>query len=383
MLTAVLQAAGLRAVAAGNVGLPLLDAVLAPEPYDVLAVELSSFQLHWSSTLVPAASAVLNLADDHTDWHGSFDAYARAKARIWSGPVSVGNADDVVTRSLLAAAPGRRVGFTLQAPRVDELGVVESLLVDRAFADVPGEATALAELSDVSVPGDHNVANALAAAALARAHGVPADAVRDGLRAFRPDPHRNALVAEPAASPGSTTARPPTRTPRRRAWRPTRPWCGSPAACSRAPTSTTWCAPQPAGSAQPCCWAPTGAAGAGSGATRAGGPRRRGVPPRHWRHVRSRRACPRPGAARRHRPARPRRRLDGLLPRLPRARRAVRRGGAGGGAVTVTPERPRVRAGAEPVEPAPAARAPRRCSARSPPTTCCWPPAGCCCSSGW
>ena len=196
MLTAVLQAAGLRAVAAGNVGLPLLDAVLAPEPYDVLAVELSSFQLHWSSTLVPAASAVLNLADDHTDWHGSFDAYARAKARIWSGPVSVGNADDVVTRSLLAAAPGRRVGFTLQAPRVDELGVVESLLVDRAFADVPGEATALAELSDVSVPGDHNVANALAAAALARAHGVPADAVRDGLRAFRPDPHRNALVAE-------------------------------------------------------------------------------------------------------------------------------------------------------------------------------------------
>ena len=196
MLTSVLQAAGLRAVAAGNVGLPLLDAVLSPEPYDVLAVELSSFQLHWSSTLHPAAAAVLNLADDHTDWHGSFDAYARAKARIWSGPVSVGNTDDLVTRSLLAEAPGRQVGFTLQAPRVDELGIVESLLVDRAFPDIAGEATALAELSDLPVPGDHNVANALAAAALARAHGVPADAVRDGLRSFRPDPHRNALVAD-------------------------------------------------------------------------------------------------------------------------------------------------------------------------------------------
>jgi UDP-N-acetylmuramoylalanine--D-glutamate ligase len=204
MLTAMLTAAGLRVVAAGNVGLPLLDAVLAAEPYDVLAVELSSFQLHWSSTLRPAAAAVLNVADDHTDWHGSFDAYARAKASIWTGRTSVGNVDDVVTRALLAGAPGQRVGCTLQAPGTGELGVVEDLLVDRAFAvgeggrvtEPPaGEATELAQLADIGVPGDHNVANALAAAALARAHGVPADAVRDGLRAFRPDPHRNALVA--------------------------------------------------------------------------------------------------------------------------------------------------------------------------------------------
>jgi UDP-N-acetylmuramoylalanine--D-glutamate ligase len=195
MLTSVLTSAGQRAVAAGNVGLPLLDAVLAPEPYDVLAVELSSFQLHWSRTLAPAAAAVLNVADDHTDWHGSFEQYARAKARIWAGEVSIGNLDDDVTRALLGSAPGRRVGVTLQSPRVDELGVVEHLLVDRAFPDVAGEATALADLSDLPVPGDHNVANALAAAALARAHGVPAEAVRDGLRAFRPDPHRNALVA--------------------------------------------------------------------------------------------------------------------------------------------------------------------------------------------
>jgi len=195
MLASVLEAAGLRAVATGNVGLPVLDAVLAAEPYDVLAVELSSFQLHWSSSLRPAAAALLNVADDHTDWHGSFQEYALAKSRVWRGSgVCVGNADDEVTRTLLGRAPGRRVTFTLQAPRDGELGVVEDLLVDRAFPDVRGEATALAELRDVGVPGDHNVANALAAAALARAHGVPADAVRDGLRAFRPDPHRNALV---------------------------------------------------------------------------------------------------------------------------------------------------------------------------------------------
>ncbi|MDP3712647.1 MAG: UDP-N-acetylmuramoyl-L-alanine--D-glutamate ligase [Mycobacteriales bacterium] len=196
MLTSVLQAAGHRAVAAGNVGLPLLEAVLDSDPYDVLAVELSSFQLHWSSTVVPHSAAVLNLAPDHLDWHGSMADYAAAKARIWAGGTALGNADDEVVRTLLSRAPGRRVTWTLHVPRPGEVGRVEDLLVDRAFADVPGEATELATLGDLSVPGGHNVSNALAAAALARSFGVAAEAVRDGLRAFVPDPHRNALVAE-------------------------------------------------------------------------------------------------------------------------------------------------------------------------------------------
>jgi UDP-N-acetylmuramoylalanine--D-glutamate ligase len=194
MLASILSAAGHRTVAAGNVGLPLLDAVLDPS-YDVLAVELSSFQLHWSSSLHPLAAAVLNIAPDHLDWHGSMAAYAAAKARIWAGETSIGNADDEVTRTLLQRAPGRRVTFTLRTPRPGELGLVEDLLVDRAFEDVAGEATELAALSDLTVPGGHNVANALAAAALARAYGVAAEAVRAGLRAFVADPHRNALVA--------------------------------------------------------------------------------------------------------------------------------------------------------------------------------------------
>jgi UDP-N-acetylmuramoylalanine--D-glutamate ligase len=194
MLAAILTAAGRRTVAAGNVGLPLLSAVLDPS-YDVLAVELSSFQLHWSSSLRPQAAVVLNLAPDHLDWHGSMAAYAAAKARVWAGDTSVGNADDEAVRSLLARAPGRRVTFTLRTPRIGELGVVDGLLVDRAFEDVPGEATELASVADLRVPGLHNVANALGAAALARAFGVEAGAVRDGLRAFVADPHRNALVA--------------------------------------------------------------------------------------------------------------------------------------------------------------------------------------------
>jgi UDP-N-acetylmuramoylalanine--D-glutamate ligase len=95
MLESVLRAAGLRAVATGNVGLPLVDAVLADPPYQVLAVELSSFQLHWSPSPRPAAAAVLNLAPDHLDWHGSFAGYAADKARIYAGdPIAVYNADD-------------------------------------------------------------------------------------------------------------------------------------------------------------------------------------------------------------------------------------------------------------------------------------------------
>src|SRR5215207_3420694 len=113
MLESILRAAGHRAVATGNVGLPVVEAVRAG--YEVLAVELSSFQLHWSPSLRPAAGAILNLAPDHVDWHGSYEEYARAKERIWAGPdtVAVGNADDSDVAARLAKAPGPQVSFTL------------------------------------------------------------------------------------------------------------------------------------------------------------------------------------------------------------------------------------------------------------------------------
>ncbi|HYN97505.1 MAG TPA: Mur ligase family protein, partial [Pilimelia sp.] len=95
MLAAILGAAGQRAAALGNIGAPLVDAARDGAAYDVLAVELSSFQLHWSRTLAPAAGALLNLADDHLDWHGGFGPYAAAKVAVWrGGGVAVGNADD-------------------------------------------------------------------------------------------------------------------------------------------------------------------------------------------------------------------------------------------------------------------------------------------------
>jgi UDP-N-acetylmuramoylalanine--D-glutamate ligase len=128
--------------------------------------------------------------------------YAADKGRIYHGNkvACVYNAADPVTERLVEEADVeegcRAVGFTLDAPRMSELGVVDGLLVDRAFVDDRrNKAQELAEVADVRPPAPHNVANALAAAALARAFGVPAAAVREGLRAFRPDAHRIEEVA--------------------------------------------------------------------------------------------------------------------------------------------------------------------------------------------
>ncbi|MFE8937657.1 UDP-N-acetylmuramoyl-L-alanine--D-glutamate ligase [Streptomyces sp. NPDC007872] len=203
MLASILEAAGLRTAAVGNIGVSLLDAVLGEREYDVLAVELSSYQLHWAPSVRAHSAAVLNLAPDHLDWHGSMEAYAADKGRIYEGNriACVYNTADKVTEDLVREADVeegcRAIGFTLGTPGPSELGVVEGLLVDRAFVENRREnAQELAEVADVQPPAPHNIANALAAAALARAFGVDAKAVRDGLKAFRPDPHRIERVEE-------------------------------------------------------------------------------------------------------------------------------------------------------------------------------------------
>ncbi|MER5734119.1 MULTISPECIES: UDP-N-acetylmuramoyl-L-alanine--D-glutamate ligase [unclassified Streptomyces] len=203
MLASILEAAGLRTAAVGNIGVSLLDAVLGDEEYDVLAVELSSYQLHWAPSVRAHSAAVLNLAPDHLDWHGSMEAYAADKGRIYEGNrvACVYNVADPATEDLVREADVeegcRAIGFTLGTPGPSQLGVVEGILVDRAFVENRQKnAQELAEVADVRPPAPHNIANALAAAALARAFGVEPQAVRDGLRAFRPDPHRIEPVEE-------------------------------------------------------------------------------------------------------------------------------------------------------------------------------------------
>lgn len=192
MLAAILAAAGRRTVAAGNIGEPLVDLA----GYEVLAVELSSQQLHWSARLAPPVGVLLNLADDHLEWHGDFAAYAAAKTAVWrgsgaAGGTAIGNLDDPEVAKRLP--PGERtVGFTLGEPAPGQLGIAGGMLVDRAFQNGP---VVLAEVGSVRQPGEHNLANALAAAAAARAYGVPAAAVAAGLAGYQPPPHRNARVA--------------------------------------------------------------------------------------------------------------------------------------------------------------------------------------------
>jgi UDP-N-acetylmuramoylalanine--D-glutamate ligase len=197
MVESILQAAGYRAVAAGNVGRPLLDVVLDPDPYDVIAVELSSFQLHWSSELAPEVGAVLNIAEDHLDWHGSMASYAAAKAAVWRrGTDGVYNAEDALVTDLARAALNGPHDFTTKEPGSGGLGVVNGAIISR----LSGGEVAIVDLAELAVSGPHNVANAVAAAAVVGVFGlsrdVPAAAVAHGLRAYRPGHHRNEVVGQ-------------------------------------------------------------------------------------------------------------------------------------------------------------------------------------------
>ena len=206
MLESILRSAGVDAVACGNVGFAVLDAVLAG--HETLAVELSSFQLHYSNTLAARAAVVLNVAEDHLDWHGSLAAYAADKGKIYQRcGVAVYNAGDAWSTALAernAPAEAVRVACTEVKPSVDTPGRPDGPSADTVrvlgdeLCEVPadGAPLPLARLDDVRLPGSHNVANALAAAALARARGVPAEAVGVGLREFRPGAHRTVEVAE-------------------------------------------------------------------------------------------------------------------------------------------------------------------------------------------
>ncbi len=203
MLDAILRAAGLRSAAVGNVGRPVVEAVMDPAGADVLAVELSSFQLHWTSSMSAEAAAVLNVAPDHLDWHGSLSAYGSDKGRIYERAqrACVYNVEDPVTEELVRTADviegARAIGFTQGIPAAGMLGVVDGVLADRAFVeDRQNSAAELIRVDELPDPAPHMVANALAAAALARAHGVSPTAVRDGLRGFALGPHRIESVAE-------------------------------------------------------------------------------------------------------------------------------------------------------------------------------------------
>lgn len=202
---AMLIAAGVRALACGNVGVPVLDAVRDPGGFDVLVVELSSFQLHYTQSLSPHASVCLNVADDHLDWHGSRAAYRAAKARVYENTrvACVYNRDDDATRVMVEEADvvegARAIGFGLGPPGPSDFGVVDGIACDRAFVEdrhnTALEITTIDELNGLGLGAPHTVANILASAALARSVGTPMSAVVSALRGFHADHHRTEVVA--------------------------------------------------------------------------------------------------------------------------------------------------------------------------------------------
>lgn len=191
MVAHILTTAGINAAACGNVGRTVIESVLSKDKYDYLILELSSFQLHWIEDAQFASSAILNIAEDHVDWHGSFDSYARDKVSILDkSTTAILNGDDGEVVGRTSHWLGRKVFYSLDTPAPGEIGLVEELLVDRAFVADVQEAGFFAELSEITPPVPHQVSNALAAAGLAATIGVSHEDIRKGLSTFKPGRHR-------------------------------------------------------------------------------------------------------------------------------------------------------------------------------------------------
>ena len=189
LVTAMLQASGRSAIAAGNIGVPLVEAVGSAT--DVCVAEVSSFQLQFTESFRPAVSCWLNLSPDHLDWHPTIDHYAAAKARIWHnqrrGDTAVVNADDPVVVASAATIPSGVdvVDFSVSA-RSDYTFDGEML------RGPDGEVIIAAAELPRALP--HDVANALAAAAVASAAGASAEGCRSALKGAPLLPHRVSLV---------------------------------------------------------------------------------------------------------------------------------------------------------------------------------------------
>lgn len=199
MVAHIFATAGLHAKACGNVGTTVIETVTSGEKLDYLILELSSFQLHWLKNAQFISSAILNIADDHVDWHGSFEAYALDKISILDKSTTAilnGGDSEVVGRT--SHWLGRKVFYSLDTPGPGELGIVEELLVDRAFVPDPQEAGMIAELTEILPTVPHHISNALAASGLAATVGISHEAIREALKTFKPGRHRIEEIADVA-----------------------------------------------------------------------------------------------------------------------------------------------------------------------------------------
>jgi UDP-N-acetylmuramoylalanine--D-glutamate ligase len=206
LVTHILNSSGKKAVACGNIGNPVLNPLREPVEFDFFVVELSSFQLHYLSELSPTTSAFLNIAEDHLDWHGNFENYLSAKAKIYENTkvAAIYNAEDENTEKSLEQAEViegcRAIGFSLGTPSVSMVGYVEDVLADRAFLDDRRHNALeistheqIANIAPISVQLLQNVA---AATAISRSVGIAPAHIRDAILTFKPAAHRNQFLGE-------------------------------------------------------------------------------------------------------------------------------------------------------------------------------------------
>jgi UDP-N-acetylmuramoylalanine--D-glutamate ligase len=190
LLAAMLSAASRPSVAAGNIGLPLVDAVMTIPPGGAIATEVSSFQLDAIKEFRARVAVMLNIAEDHTDWHGTMAAYTAAKARIvenqTSDDVFVFNCEDPRAATIANTAPGRVLPFSATRSPTDGIGVDGARIIYRG--------TAVIEVEDVPLPGRAGLEDAIAASGAALEYGIDASAVARAIKSFRPLRHRLELV---------------------------------------------------------------------------------------------------------------------------------------------------------------------------------------------
>jgi len=192
----MLAEAGVETTAGGNLGVALSAQVDASTPASIHVVEVSSFQLESTDTFHPWIAVLLNLTTDHLDRHGSGDAYAAAKARVFANQTpddwAVVNADDPAALALARRGRARRFDFALDAALDDGVTVEGAYIVRRDH----GAAAPLLPLDAVRLPGRHLLGDVLAAAAVGCVAGVPSDAMRRAVEGFAGLEHALELVAE-------------------------------------------------------------------------------------------------------------------------------------------------------------------------------------------
>lgn len=191
MLASIMQHAGYQAEAVGNIGVSVAEAVSAPQRIDVLVAELSSFQLHWSSQLVPDVGVLLNLAEDHIDWHGSMAAYAAAKAKVLAAPLAIAGLDDALVQQYITTSV---MGFTMHPPQVGQVGVTNGTIVD----NLHGTTRNIVPVAGLEPPGPAGIYDALAAtaAAVALVPDLQPSVIAQALQTFKVAGHRGQQVAE-------------------------------------------------------------------------------------------------------------------------------------------------------------------------------------------